>query len=214
MDFNFFAVSTIDWVRDQAIGRLTDNVTDERHFVASLVTLMARARIDAKPGHDELRAWHELVRDVAAMIRAIDPELAGKLRQFSDVVRTTIVMAERNPADQLALRPTSRRVLQAIDLLGNDCSQNDVRKQVGQKEQHFSNILRTLREAGFVESVGDPNDGRNRRLSITAAGRDALQAATGDVDGIAAPRPRYSTPQSPTLGFRSTLRHADMSATA
>jgi DNA-binding MarR family transcriptional regulator len=211
MEFPTLTTPTIEWVKSDVLERLERNIETEGAFVASLVMRLAQARVALSPGDSELRAWHELVRDVAAMVRASAPELAAELRRFSDALRRTIMMTERNPPSQLALRPTSRRVLQAIERLGGaDVSQSDVRALVNQKEQHFSNILRLLREARFVESGGDDEDGRLRRLSLTSLGREALRVVADETIVETAQRPRIrAVRHSSSDGFRPSVKYGE-----
>lgn len=150
---------------------------DPRTILTSALLIAGVARREAERDGDvpQLRQWHALLLDSAAAVREHSDELAQALSSAADAVRRTISLAARNPADQLASRPTSRRVLLAIhDLGGAGCPMTKVREKAEQSQTHFSNVLRPLRSAGLVTSEADPADGRERRLSLTDAGRAAI----------------------------------------
>jgi len=164
--------------------------------LATIISSLARGETEKDGPNPRLREWQALALDAAAAARAIAPAAAAELARAAAAVRHMIMLAVRNPASQLASRPTSRRVLQAIQQLGGVlCAQTRVRELSDQTPTHFSNTLKILRAAGLVVSESDRADGRERRLSLTSEGRTALAAHGGE-------RPDLPPPQRLHVGAR------------
>lgn len=196
------------WLRERVPALLETGGSNEVEFVARTVEELARAAVAGSAPEDEIRSWHEFVRAVAATLRRRAPEAATRLRSMADGLRRDALMSARNPVDQLALRPTSRRVLAALLRLGGaDVPLADVRTSAQQGKTHFSNVLSLLRRGKLVTSTGDESDGRKALLSLTPAGRAAIAAATkGDADSHP-PRIRVEGARSgASETFRPTIR--------
>jgi DNA-binding transcriptional ArsR family regulator len=154
----------LDLVRAQMAAAIESG--DARTIDASALLIAGVARREAERDGDmpHLRQWHALLLDAAAGVRGLSSDVGQVLTAAADAVRRTISLAARNPADQLAIRPTSRRVLLALHELGGvGCSMTEVREKAEQSPTHFSNVLRPLRSAGLVTSEAFADCGRARR---------------------------------------------------
>lgn len=204
---------TLEWLRAQVPVLLEAGGDTEVEFAARAVEELARA-LPPTAGEDEVRSWHEFVRAVAATLRTRAPAAAGRLRSMADGLRRDALMTARNPVDQLARRPTSRRLLAALLRLGGaEVPLVDVRRAAVQSKTHFSNVLAPLKRAKLVVASGDEDDGRKTLLTLTPAGRAALADALGDGDTH---QPRIRVEDARTTAsesFRPTIRQ-DRSRTA
>lgn len=167
----------VDSVREAA--RLLISVPGGASAALDVVSHAALQTARSTPAGPDLRDWQHLALDLEAALGDIDPDLACKAEQLAIELRSVVAMASRNPADQLAARPASRRVLLALLELGDGARLGRVRERSGHSSQHLSNILKALTAHGFVEMVMDEQDGRGRRLSLTDEGRRAISKENG-----------------------------------
>lgn len=143
--------------------------------VLDLVAARSMNAMSASPAGEDLADWQLLAEDLEIALNPIDAELAARARDLARELGMSVIMMRRNPASQLAKRPTSRRVLKALlDLGGVRCALADVRERSALGPTHFANILRALTGHGFVLVEPDSQDGRSKRISITPTGRDAM----------------------------------------
>lgn len=127
-----------------------------------------------RPTSSELRLWHELLLDLAISIEDHLPEHAADLEALANEVYATVVLANRNPVEEIMSRPSARRVLETILALGDGCAQHDVRERTQYGVSHLSNIIALLRGYNLINSIQDSSDGRVRRLSLTDLGRSKI----------------------------------------
>lgn len=73
------------------------------------------------------------------------------------------------PALDLLADPTRRRII--WELAHEPCTVTELARRLGQSQPRVSKHLRSLREAGLVESKPDPTDGRARLYDL---GREPL----------------------------------------
>ena len=166
--------------------------------VLALVSERGAAAMRSSPACPDLRDWQDLAHDLEVALDPIDASLATAARRLAGDLSRAVLMRNRNPASQLARRPTSRRVLKAlIDLGGVRCALADVRERSQHGTTHFSNTLLALTSHGFVSVEPDSQDGRSRRVSITAAGLEAMNAR-----GASLTQQRYTS----TIRARTTTR--------
>ncbi|ABQ71579.1 hypothetical protein Swit_4962 (plasmid) [Rhizorhabdus wittichii RW1] len=162
---------------NEAIDSGSDTAVD----VAVNFTLhCAELCLQANPTDPQLRAWHELLRDIAVGLDRGQPELATRLRALAARVHEAVRIATRNPIGVIADRPPARQVLEAIYALGDGSEQSTVRERTGQSQSHFSNMLSLLKGYGLVHSSTSRTSGRNRCLALTDDGRSLLLAARRD----------------------------------
>ncbi|WP_336920963.1 MarR family winged helix-turn-helix transcriptional regulator [Aquipuribacter sp. SD81] len=76
-----------------------------------------------------------------------------------------------------------RRFL-ALVLVGEDApTQRALADRLGVTEPSTSRMVGVLREAGLLEVAPDPGGGNRRVLSLTTAGKDAVEAAAALLEG-------------------------------
>ena len=158
-----------------------------------LATLWVGHLETASPAPDDLRAWQLLLSDLATAIVTTttgNAQAASHVRELADDLRRIVVVAARNPADQLVRRPIARRILGLLS--ANGCVElpmADIRTVIGLSQTHLSNSIRALVAHGFVEARYDTDDGRRKLLRITARGRTALAEIQAASDNMS--RDRY-----------------------
>lgn len=167
----------VDAVRDAA--RLLISVPGGASPAVDIVKHAALQAARSSPAGPDLRDWQHLALDLEAALIDAEPELAAIAERLARELRSVVAMASRNPADQLAARPASRRVLLALLELGDGARLARVRERSGHSSQHLSNILKALTAHGFVNVFSDEQDGRGRRLSLTEEGRRAISREAG-----------------------------------
>lgn len=163
----------------RGIARLLVSLPEGLPLALDAVRHAALQAASSSPVAPDLRDWQHLALDLEAALRGADDELAGQAEALASELRSVVTMAARNPADQLAARPASRRVLLALQELGEGARLSKVRERSGHSSQHLSNILKALTAHGFVEVSADEQDGRGRRLSLTPEGRRAINQEAG-----------------------------------
>lgn len=167
----------VDWTRQMA-RRLMEKDAPDVEIAFELVIEGAEEAMAASPVGPELRGWQSLVTDLASALRPHHAELAERARILAGRLRALVGLIARAPAERLALRPTSRRVLAAIlEFGGTDCTLAEVRKRTGMSQSHMSNVVRALSAHRLIQVDPDVRDGRGRRLSVTSAGRTAMGRA-------------------------------------
>jgi DNA-binding MarR family transcriptional regulator len=88
-----------------------------------------------------------------------------------------------------ALKDTELKGLQDFTFLGALISHGDLRKSdlIAQNMIEFSpgmEVIRRLLRNGFIEDYDNPEDGRSRRVSITAAGRAVFERAMRNMNQV------------------------------
>jgi DNA-binding MarR family transcriptional regulator len=155
------------------------SVPDGLRLALDAVRHAALQAAQSSPAAPDLRDWQLLAIDLEAALRGVDEGLADEAEILASELRSVVAMAARNPADQLAARPASRRVLLALQELGEGARLSKVKECSGHSSQHLSNILKALTAHGLVEIATDENDGRGRRLTLTPVGRRAINKEAG-----------------------------------
>lgn len=163
----------------RGVARLLISVPDGLPLALDAVRHAALQAARSSPAAPDLRDWQLLALDLEAALRGSDQSLADQAEALASELRSVVTMAARNPADQLASRPASRRVLLALQELGDGARLSKVKERSGHSSQHLSNILKALTAHGFVEVTTDELDGRGRRLSLTQEGRRAISQEAG-----------------------------------
>jgi len=158
--------------------RLMEKSQPETEIAYELVAEGAEEAMGASPAGPDLRGWQSLATDLASALRPHDADLAERARVLAGRLRALVGLMARAPVERLAVRPTSRRVLDAIlQIGGTDCTLAEVRKRTGLSQSHMSNVIRALSAHGLIEIASDVKDGRGRRLSVTSTGRTAMGRA-------------------------------------
>lgn len=82
------------------------------------------------------------------------------------------------------VRGVSRSAVQVLRVVsrGSDPSPGDVAQRLRMTTSNVAAALRELESAGLVERLRDPQDGRRVRLSLTAAGADAVSCVHAERD--------------------------------
>lgn len=163
----------------RGVARLLVSVPEGLPLAVDAVRHAALQAARSSPAGPDLRDWQLLALDLEAALRGSDDGLANEVEALALELRSVVTMAARNPADQLASRPASRRVLMALQELGDGARLSKVKERSGHSSQHLSNILKALTAHGFVEVTPDEHDGRGRRLSLTPEGRRAISTEAG-----------------------------------
>jgi DNA-binding MarR family transcriptional regulator len=86
---------------------------------------------------------------------------------------------ERGLPDNLTMPQFA--VLNHLARLGGEYSPVELARAMQVTKATMSSTLARLQSKGFVTSTPDPNDGRGRRIAITAAGRRARERAIKSV---------------------------------
>ena len=163
----------------RGVARLLVSVPEGLPLALDAVRHAALQAARSSPVAPDLRDWQHLALDLEAALRGADDELASQAEALASELRSVVAMAARNPADQLAARPASRRVLLSLQELGEGARLSKVKERSGHSSQHLSNILKALTAHGLVEVTADEQDGRGRRLSLTREGRRAINQEAG-----------------------------------
>lgn len=167
----------VDWTRQMARKYMAREKPD-LELVFELVSEGAEEAMAASPAGPDLRGWQALATDFASALRPLDAELAERARQLAARLRSLVGLMARAPADRLAVRPASRRVLTTLlEMGGVGCTLAEVRARTGLNPSHLSNIVRALSAHALISVESDASDGRGRRLSVTNAGRTAIGRA-------------------------------------
>jgi DNA-binding MarR family transcriptional regulator len=167
----------VDETRRMARALIARGDAEVAAVVLALVSERGSAAMRSSPACPDLRDWQDLADDLEVALEPIDVSLAAVARTLALELSQAVLMRDRNPASQLARRPTSRRVLKAlIDLGGVRCPLAAVRERSHHGPTHFSNTLQALTAHGFVSVEPDSQDGRNKRISITTTGLEAMNA--------------------------------------
>jgi DNA-binding MarR family transcriptional regulator len=164
----------------RTLARLAHERQDVEFLKATWIMFeqLARDLLAAPVAPADLAPWQKLALDFEVAFQEVDPEVGGEARRLASEIRTATAMIERNPADQIARRPTAMRVLNALVALGgSDCSLAEVRSRASMGATHMSNILKVLAAHGMVSVEAARADGRERRLSITAKGAVLVEAS-------------------------------------
>jgi DNA-binding MarR family transcriptional regulator len=66
---------------------------------------------------------------------------------------------------------------------GEQPVQRRLAEHAGTDAMMTSQVVRALERQGLVDRLRDPGDARSVRVTVTAAGRERLQAALADVEG-------------------------------
>lgn len=169
----------VDSVRHAARLLVSTGTQDAASTALDVVRHAALQAATSSPAGPDLREWQHLALDLEAALAAGSPELAQAAEDLAAELRSFVTTAARNPADQLAGRPASRRVLLALQELGDGAKLSRVRERTRHSAPHLSNILKALTVHGFVRMTTDDKDGRGKRLSLTDAGRQAIQQEAG-----------------------------------
>jgi DNA-binding MarR family transcriptional regulator len=182
--------SLVDTMRDAARRLVAVGQPETLDVAISLVEGHYRHIAGGCPVTEDLRPWQLLASDLAAALKPLDPARAERALDLADEIRATVTMIARNPAETLALRPASRRVLVALAALGGRAELTAVRAKSGHNATHLSNILKPLRAHGLVEIETATDDRRARTLALTHDGRAAI---ADQVDSQRAASPSYRT---------------------
>lgn len=167
----------VDWTRQLARRALSLNVPDIQ-AAFEIVAEGAENAMAATPTDKDMREWQTLAADVATALKSHDQDLSEQARILAGRLRSSVARVSRAPKENLALRPTSRRVLEAIlELGGSNCTLVAVRQRTGLSQTHISNVIRALSAQGFIVVGPDSRDGRGRRLTVTVAGRAGMGLA-------------------------------------
>lgn len=173
----------VDWTR-QMVRRQLERPQPDLELVFELVQEGAEEAMGASPAGPDLRGWQALATDLATALRPLHEDLSERARLLAGRLRALVGLMTRSPVERLAVRPTSRRVLAAIQGLGGaGCTLAEVRSRTGMSQSHMSNVVRALSAHGLIEVEADDRDGRGRRIWVTAAGRGAIgraEARLGD----------------------------------
>lgn len=133
-----------------------------------------------------LREWQLLARDLADALETEYPALSLEAATLAAELKAMVSMLARNPADRIAVRPASRRLLQTLAGLDERRpTLSRVRDLCGISATNLSNLLRPLVANGLVRSTLHPEDKRERLLELTAEG--ARLVDVGDCDAASAP---------------------------
>ncbi len=164
----------VDWFRLLARDFLR-NQPPNVQAAFSMVCDGAEAAMAEVPPSPDLRAWHSLVMDLGRALRKHDADLSERARLLAGRLHQFTERLSRAPEARVALRPTSRRVLEAIVAIGGaSCTLAAVRQHTGISQTHMSNIVRILAAYGFIAIQADDQDGRGRRLAVTPHGQAAI----------------------------------------
>ena len=147
---------------------------DAREDALSLLMANWNHFMHESPLTEDLRPWQLLASDLAVALDALDAGAAARARAIADEIRSMIMILDRNPVEELALRPASRRVLEALRDLGGRAEASRVRERSGHSPTHLSNILKALRGHGLVRDEPVPSDQRRKQLVLTDRGRDEM----------------------------------------
>lgn len=148
--------------------------------ISDMVITLADKTARAERDMTRLRAWQHLLSDLALALGQVGSDEEARVRSAADALRRSIRMIDRNPEGSLAVRPASRRIMEALFDLGGSASFAETRAKSRHSENHFSNSLGALRAHGFVEVRRDAADKRRKALALTSRGKAALGAAKTD----------------------------------
>ena len=148
-----------------------------RDVAIGLVERYYRHLAEACPVAEDLRPWQLLASDLAAALDPVDPERAVQATGLAEEIRSTVVMIARNPEEELALRPASRRVLLELGASQGREELKVLRERCGRSESNLSNLLKPLRAHGLVMIEEGTEDRRARLVRLTLKGREAIAAA-------------------------------------
>lgn len=168
------AAGLVDAVRDAIRKLVALGQAEARGAALSLLVAHWAHLQQESPLTEDLRPWQLLASDLAVALEPIDGTAAVVAREIADEMRSTVTILARNPADQLALRPATRRVLEALYELGGRAEPSEVRKRSGHSATHLSNALKALRGHGLVRDEAVPTDQRRKQLVLTDRGRDEM----------------------------------------
>ncbi|MEL7686717.1 MarR family winged helix-turn-helix transcriptional regulator [Citromicrobium bathyomarinum] len=146
-------------------------------LISRMVIAFADRATETERDTSRLRSWQHLLSDLAQALGQIDSEEEAKVRAAANALRKSIRMIDRNPEGRLAVRPASRRILEALHELGGSASFAETRTKSRHAENHFSNSLKSLLAHELVEVRKDESDRRRKALLLTARGRASLAAA-------------------------------------
>lgn len=148
--------------------------------ISDLVITLADKAARAERDTTRLRAWQHLLSDLALALEQVGSDEEARVRSAADALRRSIRMIDRNPEGSLAVRPASRRIMEALLDLGGSASFAETRAKSRHSENHFSNSLGALKAHGFVEVRRDAADKRRKAIALTSRGKAALVAAKAD----------------------------------
>ena len=167
-------VAAVREMADELLGKDVQNAD----LVSRVVIALARRASEAERDTARLRAWQHLLSDLAVALGQIDAQKEeGEVRTIANGLRKTIRQIDRNPENRLAVRPASRRILDALQEEGGSGTFATIRQRSRHSDNHFSNSLKPLMAHGLVEARKDENDRRRKTLLLTARGRDALTSS-------------------------------------
>lgn len=165
----------VDAVRTTLAYLVDDGDVESSSAAVSLIEAQLLVFEGESPLTENLRPWQLLASDLAVALEEVDSTLSQRARAVADQFRSIISMMKRNPANELALRHSSRLVLDALRQLGGRATAEAVRQVSGHSASHLSNILKPLRGHGLVKEDTDPSDKRRKMLSLTHAGRSRMR---------------------------------------
>lgn len=169
----------VDAVRSTLAYLVEDGAYDSSAAAVDLIEAQLAVFEAKSPLTDNLRPWQLLASDLAVVLEDLDTGLSTRARAVADHFRSIISMMERNPADELALRNSSRLVLSVLLDLGGRAPAEAVRQLSGHSGSHLSNILKALRGHGLIKEETDLSDKRRKVLLLTETGRSHMKEAVG-----------------------------------
>lgn len=212
IDITLEAVAADQLDAKSARSRLLAALTDERGHEAAYSALSRwvwRALVERRLDVD-LRDWHRLILDVAAVVRraaeerpadapsrrraGLDPASAAeRLKGFADLVRESIQAAEASVPEEFTQRA---HVAELLDVLatnpGEPCARKALQERTGLKDANLSRLLTLLAANDLVERM--PR-GKSATFRITQRGL-AARGARIDEHRLAAPERIVIAPPS------------------
>lgn len=164
----------VDTVRQTARALVAIGTQDACGLALSLIDEHWRHLHAVCPLTEDLRAWQLLASDLSVALEGSQVVLAQRAVALAEGIRETIATMARNPIGQLALRPGSRRVLNALHGLGGKAGISRVRDASRHTPAHFATVLKALQGHGFVTIETSCEDYRCKTLSLTRMGRTEI----------------------------------------
>lgn len=163
---------------------LADDPRAARRVYAALArkiwTLLIERRFDP-----EIRDWHSLLNAVKAKVRSGDMAAAERITALADLLHESINFAEISPAREMAERPRSRAVLEALAKDKGFIRRRALLKTLGIGSSNLSNVLTHLAAHSLVERR---ENGKEAEFRLTRLGRE-LSGGSGDAANLLAPLP-------------------------
>jgi len=111
------------------VRRQLERPAPDIELIFELVQEGAEEAMGASPAGPDLRSWQALATDLATALRPLDEDYSERARVIAGRLRALVGLMARAPVERLAVRPSSRRVLIAIQELGGaGCTLAEVRR--------------------------------------------------------------------------------------